>query len=113
MEEMVMYFVVNADLAKQMGAGKIAAQVAHAAIDAYNRTPKNGLYHEWKRNGNAKVVLKAPERVLRELIERYPDRCCPVIDAGLTRVAPDSITVVGWLVMRKNDIKELTELKLL
>ena len=111
--EPVMYFIVNADLIKQMGPGKIAAQVAHAAIDAYTHMPKDALYQEWKHSGHAKVVLKAPEHVMNELHDKYRKRCCPVHDAGRTRIVADSFTVLGWHVMRKDELKELTELKLL
>lgn len=105
-----MYFVVNSDLVKQMGTGKIAAQVAHAAIAVYNQMPKNNAsYHQWKREGQPKIVLKAPEKTLIELIQRYNNACCPIYDAGLTRIASGSLTVVGFA----ENVKELGDLKLL
>lgn len=109
-----MYFVVNSDLIKQMGTGKIAAQVAHAAIDVHNQMPKNNArYHQWKREGQPKIVLKAPEKTLLELIDRYQNGrdgvCCPIYDAGLTRVDSGSLTVVGFA----ENVKELSDLKLL
>lgn len=105
-----MYFVVNSDLVKQMGAGKIAAQVAHAAISVYNQMPKNNAqYQQWKREGQPKIVLKAPEKTLLALIDTYPKTCCPIYDAGLTRVDSGSLTVVGFF----ENVKELSELKLL
>ena len=104
-----MYFVVNSDLIKQMGTGKIAAQVAHAAIAVHNQMPKNNAhYHKWKREGQPKIVLKAPEKTLLELIDLYHG-CCPINDAGLTRVDSGSLTVVGFA----ENVKELSDLKLL
>jgi PTH2 family peptidyl-tRNA hydrolase len=109
-----MYFVVNADLVKQMGPGKIAAQVAHAAIDVYNRMPKNNArYQQWKRDGQPKIVLKAPEKTLVTLIEQYPNVCCPIYDAGRTRVESGSLTVVGFTLEADELVKELSQLKLL
>lgn len=109
----VMYFIVNSDLVKQMGTGKIAAQVAHAAINVYARMPKDELYQEWKRSGCAKIVLKAPESVMHCLMDKYPKLCCPIFDQGRTRIPSDSFTVLGWMIMRKDDMKEFSELKLL
>ena len=43
-----------------MGTGKIAAQVAHAAVMAVERTKekKPEWFHEWFNAGQAKVVVK-------------------------------------------------------
>ena len=90
------------------------SQVAHAAIDVFNRMPKNnGRYQQWKREGQPKIVLKAPEKTLLTLIDRYPNVCCPIYDAGLTRVESGSLTVVGFLLEADEIVKELTQLKLL
>jgi len=105
-----MYFVVNADLIKQMGIGKITAQVAHAAIAVHNQMPKNSdHYRRWKRDGQPKIVLKAPEKTLLALIEQHPTKCVPIHDAGLTRVERGSLTVVGFA----ENVRELEDLKLL
>lgn len=108
-----MYFIVNADVVKQMGIGKTAAQVAHAAIDANSRSnSSSSVYQHWKRDGRPKIVLKAPESVLRSLISKYPERCCPIFDAGLTKVDAGTLTVVG-ITIASDQIKELSQLKLL
>ena len=49
---------------------------------------------------------------MKDLMERYPDQACPIIDEGRTRIDPGSFTVLGFTVMRKGDLKELSELKL-
>jgi peptidyl-tRNA hydrolase len=87
-----MYFVVNADLIKQMGIGK-----------------NSDHYRRWKRDGQPKIVLKAPEKTLLALIEQHPTKCVPIHDAGLTRVERGSLTVVGFA----ENVRELEDLKLL
>lgn len=107
----VMYFVVNQDLG--MKAGKVAAQVGHAAIAAYLETPKNSpIYQEWRRS-HCKIVLKGTTKVMHKLLETYPERCCPIYDEGRTQVEKGSFTVLGWQVMRQGDIAELDKLRLL
>ncbi len=89
-------FVVRMDL--KMGKGKIAAQVAHAAIELYKKTSSSSLM-EWEKHGAKKVVLKAKN--LDELLD-IKKKChsnrikCELIhDAGHTQVEPGSITVLG------------------
>lgn len=48
--------VVRADLG--MGKGKIAAQVAHAAVAAVLRQHRSGHFLAWLREGQPKIVLK-------------------------------------------------------
>ena len=112
----VMYIVMNSDL--KMTSGKLVAQGAHLAIDAYNITPKNDLFQEWNRMGHRKVALKAPEAILLELIDKYGKNrdgktCTFIRDFGLTQVEPNSLTGIAFQVMRKDSIPELKDLKLL
>ena len=106
-----MYLVVNADLG--MGKGKIAAQVGHVVQLLTEKmlteempsekmlgemSSSSGwllVYDEWKRHGIKKIVLKATEKQLLELIADHPD-CVYIRDAGLTQIAPGSLTVVGF-----------------
>jgi len=52
-----------------MGQGKLAAQVAHASLSAYEKADSQ-LQDQWKQGGQKKVVLKGQsERQLHELSE--------------------------------------------
>ena len=91
-----MVFVVRTDLG--MGKGKIAAQVAHAAVELYKKADKKTV-EEWEREGAKKVVLKVRDE--RELLEWYDygKRCFPAVlirDAGHTQIVPGTITVAGF-----------------
>jgi peptidyl-tRNA hydrolase len=114
-----MYLVVNSDL--NMKKGKTASQCAHAAADLVlslvlspRKIPK--AFETWIRSGAKKIVLKAPQGTLEELTVKYAPtlRIAPVIDAGLTQIAPGSFTVLGFEPLFPQDVPpELRALKLL
>ena len=88
--------VVRTDLG--MGTGKLAAQVAHASLSAYedadDRTRK-----AWKGAGQKKVVLKgAGESQLFELADRAEREGLPnavIRDAGHTQLDPGTVTTLA------------------
>ena len=92
--------IVRKDLG--MTCGKIAGQVAHAAIMAMEKT---SMYNpkwvtEWKdEHGQIKVVLKVGS--YRELNDYFIDIInakLPVVkvhDAGKTQIEPDTVTCIG------------------
>lgn len=94
---MKMVFVVRTDL--DMGKGKIAAQVAHAAVslDRVSRSKLETI--EWYSNGQKKVVLKCTGEDALDALETAANRAgvrtFMVHDFGLTQVAPNSSTVLG------------------
>ncbi len=85
-----------------MGCGKIAAQVAHAAIGAYEECKKRRpeWVREWIEQGWKKVVVQVKsEDELRQLMsyaEKIGVPFYPVLDAGLTQVSPGTLTCVGF-----------------
>jgi PTH2 family peptidyl-tRNA hydrolase len=91
--------VVRTDL--KMGKGKVAAQVAHASLSAAEeaRDRREGWYHEWKAEGQKKVVLRVEsEDALRELLRKVKTAGLPaslVEDRGLTQVEPGTVTCLG------------------
>lgn len=102
------YFVVNGDL--HMGKGKIASQVAHAC-GVITEEITRWLHCEWRlhpeqddytekyqewRFHMTKIVLVAPEKELRYLIGQYPNCCRYIVDAGLTQIPENSLTVIGF-----------------
>jgi peptidyl-tRNA hydrolase, PTH2 family len=86
--------VVRADL--DMGRGKIAAQVAHAAVAAVLANLGTDDLAGWLRDGQPKVVLKvASAGELEEVIRAAEAAGLPielVQDAGRTQVAPGTLT---------------------
>jgi peptidyl-tRNA hydrolase, PTH2 family len=111
--------LVRQDL--KMGAGKIAAQCAHAAVKAYkdlSSGSKSGLLKSWEASGQAKLVLKVPdEPSLLDLADRAKKRGLHVScirDAGRTQVEPNTLTVCAIGPGKIEDIDEITgHLKLL
>ncbi len=74
---MKLAIVVRADL--EMGRGKIAAQVAHAAVAATLASFGGAVFHSWLANGQPKVVLKAPTgELLTDVIARARAAGLPV-----------------------------------
>lgn len=91
--------VVRTDL--RMGKGKIAAQVAHASLEAYKRTLREhpDWVEAWEREGSKKVVLKVrSEKELLELYERAKKEVPAALirDAGYTQVDPGTVTCAGF-----------------
>lgn len=88
--------VARADLG--MGTGKLAAQVAHASIQAYEKADADAR-REWKGAGQKKVVLKADgERELFELADAAEREGLPhavVRDAGHTQLEPGTVTALA------------------
>lgn len=100
-ESYKMVCLVRTDLG--MGVGKIAAQVGHAVLGAYqnlieaNKPEWNAALLKWEHTGNAKIVLKAPNK--EELINLSKKareaglNTYTVADAGRTQIEPGSLTV--------------------
>ncbi len=94
-----------------MSAGKLAAQVAHAAIAAYDVADKDHI-EAWKRAGVTKVVLSARnERDLLTLYKQAVSEYLPtalIADEGRTEVRPGSITCVGIGPAPEDQINKIT-----
>ncbi|KAG5838063.1 probable peptidyl-tRNA hydrolase 2 [Anguilla rostrata] len=98
-----MVFVVNMDLS--MGVGKVAAQVAHAAVGLYQALQEKNSWREmawkWDRTGAQKVVMQGTNMPhLLELQALAMSLSLPtylVQDAGQTQVEPGSRTVLALI----------------
>ena len=107
--------VVNAAL--RLPKGKLAAQVAHAAVGAFLEA-STGAQQAWLEEGMPKVVLKGnSEEELLELqtlaIRRHIPACL-INDAGRTVVPAGTLTCIGLGPAGDKEIDELTgALKLL
>ncbi|HDD60639.1 MAG: peptidyl-tRNA hydrolase [Thermoplasmata archaeon] len=116
--EYKMVIVVRSDL--DMGKGKMAAQVAHAAVSAaYSAwTRRRELFKRWYAEGQRKVVVKVPS--LKELLQIKKEAeeggiiTALVTDAGLTQLPPGTVTALGIGPEREGIIDDITgHLKLL
>ncbi|MEM0133982.1 MAG: peptidyl-tRNA hydrolase Pth2 [Thermoplasmatales archaeon] len=91
-----MAIAVRKDL--DMGKGKIAAQVAHAAVQCSMNSTKKRT--KWITEGQKKIVVWVrDETELQELIRKAKSigvNCCPIRDAGLTQLEPDTLTCSGF-----------------
>ncbi len=119
MSEIKQVIVVRSDLG--MGKGKVAAQVAHAALDAAEtaRRKHTKWYESWREQGQAKVVLKTDggEEALEELQKQARSLGLPVSliqDRGLTQLEPGTTTCLGIGPGPSGEIDKVTgKLKLL
>jgi PTH2 family peptidyl-tRNA hydrolase len=91
--------VIRKDL--KMGAGKISAQSAHAAVLGFEQAKK---YHKdwvkkWLDDGQAKIVVKVTNiEELNEVKMKAERLGVPVVevrDMGLTQVDPGTLTCIG------------------
>lgn len=105
--------VIRKDL--KLGKGKIAAQSAHAAILA---SDKSKFKKEWKKEGQKKVVVFCQNlQELLSLCEAAENHELPtaiVKDAGLTQIEKGTITCIGIGPDMEDKINQVTgKLKLL
>jgi PTH2 family peptidyl-tRNA hydrolase len=81
-----------------MGAGKLAAQVAHASLMAYEEADP-GARSAWKGDGQTKVVLAVDgEDAIHDLADEARRAGVPhaiVRDAGHTQLDPGTVTALG------------------
>jgi PTH2 family peptidyl-tRNA hydrolase len=91
--------VVRRDV--KMGTGKIAVQVAHAAVMGAEKAKahKREWFESWFEAGQAKVVVKVKSmEELMEVRKRAEELYLPVVqvqDSGLTQIRPGTITCIG------------------
>ncbi|RLE49867.1 MAG: peptidyl-tRNA hydrolase [Candidatus Methanomethylicota archaeon] len=99
MSELKQVIVVRADL--KMSRGKLAVQVAHAAVCAAEeaRNKFNNWWKDWLTSGQKKVVVKVKdeEELLRifNLARLMNLPSVLISNRGLTELPPGTITCVG------------------
>ncbi len=91
--------VVRQDL--KMGKGKLAVQVAHAAVSSAEmaRKHRKDWFDSWFRESQAKICVKVEsENDLRKLKGKIDEAGLPnslIQDAGLTQLEPGTTTCLG------------------
>jgi len=90
---------VRGDL--KMSPGKMAAQVAHAALSAAEQARRSWRewHSAWMEEGQRKVVVKVSSleelEGLFERVRRADLPCYLVRDAGFTELPPGTVTALG------------------
>lgn len=78
--------------------GKLAAQVAHAAVECTIRSDKS-IIKAWREEGMAKIVLKVKDlkdlQKFNQLAKDAGFTTALITDAGHTVVEPGTITCLG------------------
>lgn len=115
MTEYKQCIIVRDDL--KLSKGKLAVQVAHAAISTYEFAGEKAR-EAWKEGGQKKVVLRVAGLKelfeLRELARRHSLPAVLITDAGLTEVPPGTTTVLGIGPSEVGELDKITRnLKLL
>jgi len=103
MSELIMYIVVNSNV--KMSPGKLAAQVAHVAVKASHVFQKGvpDAWGYWYSGSHTKIVLKAPETVLDDLLSKYAGITASVRDEGRTEIQKNTLTAIAFFQMSKDD----------
>jgi PTH2 family peptidyl-tRNA hydrolase len=84
-----------------MSAGKIAAQVAHAAVMGVEKTKRknNSWFDRWYQSGQAKVIVKINSFEELTRIKQHAETLdltvVEVHDSGLTQIPPGTTTCIG------------------
>ncbi len=116
--EYKMVIVTRKDL--KLSAGKLAAQVAHAAVNCALFTKKNNSkwFKKWQNEGAKKVVTKVDSEgdffILKEKAELLKITTSLIEDAGHTEIPAGTKTVLGIGPAPDNIIDQVTgDLKIL
>lgn len=98
-DEYKLVIVVRADL--KMSKGKVAAQVAHAAVNCALSSKKNdtGNFNSWYSEGQKKVVVKVQSEQeiyeLKAIADAQRITNSLIVDQGRTEIPPNSVTCLG------------------
>lgn len=101
----VMYIFLNKGLG--MSTGKSAAQVAHAAVEAF-RVSDTRLVEEWYVGGHyTKVIMEAEDEqhlhAIKYYVEKRGFKTELIVDEGRSEVRPHTATALGVEIVDKDD----------
>jgi peptidyl-tRNA hydrolase, PTH2 family len=88
--------LVRTDL--KLPKGKLAAQVAHASLEAALKSSRQ-VVDEWRADGGKKVVLKVDSQAelgkFKQMAEKEKLTTALIADAGHTVLEPGTVTCLG------------------
>jgi peptidyl-tRNA hydrolase len=101
----VMYLIVNSEAG--MSPGKLAAQAAHAAVEAYNLS-RADLIQAWYVGGHhTKIVLDGGDGhgllVADQYLKARSFKTKLIIDEGRTEIKPFTPTAIGVEIVDRDD----------
>ncbi len=95
----------------RLPAGKLAAQVAHAAVEVVLKSKKE-IVREWRKEGQKKVVLQVKDEAeIKEYLKKSKQAGLTtglITDAGRTVVEPGTITCLGIGPDKEEKIDKIT-----
>ena len=94
-------------VAHSMSPGKLAAQTAHAAVEAY-KISRNDLIEQWYVGGHhTKLVMDGGSgfrlRIIKDYLERRGFDCELIIDEGRTEIEPFTPTALGVEIVDRDE----------
>lgn len=111
-DEIKMVVAVRRDL--DLGKGKIAAQVAHAAVSCALKAEKyeKKLFTAWIRGGQKKIVIRVDNEAtlidLKRKVESLGIVNELISDAGFTQIMPGTVTCLGIGPVEEHVIEPIT-----
>lgn len=106
-----MYTLLN--ITAKMSAGKTITQAEHGISEMTEIMVRHHrlTWELYKKSGETKITLSAPEHTLKALYRKYADKskeiwCIDVIDAGKTEVEEGTMTALVFCPMRRVDAPE-------
>jgi len=101
---------VRTDL--DMSKGKLAGQVAHAAVKASHKLDDKKVLESWQEIGAPKIIVQVDsEEQIHELSKKANNKNIPnsiISDLGHTELEPDTITTIGIGPAKKDEIDGVT-----
>jgi len=109
MTEYKQVLLVRQDL--KLPKGKMAAQCAHAAVDAVLKADKD-IVKQWRQQGMKKIAVKVKdEKELYKYIQQAKDKgltTAVITDAGRTVVEPGTVTCAAIGPNEEDSVNEIT-----
>lgn len=95
----------------KMSCGKKCAQLAHAAVGAYEKADKT-VKKQWFVEGQKKVALKVNSArelyELKTIAEQAGIAAAIITDAGLTEIPPGTVTALGLGPAKSEELDRIT-----
>lgn len=101
-----MYIFMNSTVG--MSPGKLAAQAAHAAVEAFQISDNAKIEAWYLGRHHTKLIMDGGSgtqlKVIREYLERRGFSCELIIDEGRTEIEPFTPTALGVEIVDKDDL---------
>lgn len=105
-KQLYCYFLVNKGV--KLSSGKVASQVGHASQLLTEKLINSDIWDLYNKSSNAKIILKVPNHIIMEEILQKTGEFQKVLifDKGLTQCPPNTLTVIGYAPMLKQQVPD-------